>query len=261
MQPEFLAIAIAAGFLSGIINTLAGSGSVFTLPVLLYLGLPAHIANGTNRVGILAQTFVGGWMLYVKGGLKFKNDIKHILPTVIGSGLGAWTATEVGEEYLRYTIGGVMLLLLVVTWFRYGDFIRESDKPLSRLKELGGYPLMFVIGFYGGFIQLGVGIFTLAALVLFLNFTLKHANALKNMMNFFLTLPAFCVFAIKGHIMWEVGAVVAVGQTAGAFVAARYAIKSESAQVWIRRLLVLMMLVTASELFGLLSLLRKLLFT
>jgi len=52
MQPEFLAISIAAGFLSGIINTLAGSGSVFTLPVLLYLGLPAHIANGTNRVGI-----------------------------------------------------------------------------------------------------------------------------------------------------------------------------------------------------------------
>ena len=87
MQPEFLAISIAAGFLSGIINTLAGSGSVFTLPVLLYLGLPAHIANGTDRVGILAQTFVGGWMLYVKGGLKFKNDIKHILPTVIGSGL------------------------------------------------------------------------------------------------------------------------------------------------------------------------------
>ena len=190
-----------------------------------------------------------------------QHDIKHILPTVIGSGLGAWTATEVGEEYLRYTIGGVMLLLLVVTWFRYGDFIRESDKPLSRLKELGGYPLLFVIGFYGGFIQLGVGIFTLAALVLFLNFTLKHANALKNMMNFFLTLPAFCVFAIKGHIMWEVGAVVAVGQTAGAFVAARYAIKSESAQVWIRRLLVLMMLVTASELFGLLSFLRNLLFT
>ncbi|MFM7822826.1 MAG: sulfite exporter TauE/SafE family protein [Bacteroidota bacterium] len=261
MQPEFLAIAIAAGFLSGIINTLAGSGSVFTLPLLLYLGLPAHIANGTNRVGILAQTFVGGWMLYVKGGLKFKNDIRHILPTVIGSALGAWTATEVGEEYLRYTIGGVMLLLLVVTWFRYGDFIRESDKPLSRLKELGGYPLLFIIGFYGGFIQLGVGIFTLAALVLFLNFTLKHANALKNMMNFFLTLPAFCVFAIKGHIMWEVGAVVAVGQTAGAFVAARYAIKSESAQIWIRRLLVLMMLVTASELFGLLPLLRKLLFS
>ncbi|MFM7902689.1 MAG: hypothetical protein ACKPAD_11975, partial [Bacteroidota bacterium] len=69
------------------------------------------------------------------------------------------------------------------------------------------------------------------------------------------------VFAIKGHIMWEVGAVVAVGQTAGAFVAARYAIKSESAQIWIRRLLVLMMLVTASELFGLLPLLRKLLFS
>ena len=260
MPLEYLFIAIAAGFMSGIINTLAGSGSVFTLPVLLFMGLPAHIANGTNRVGILAQTFVGGWMLYVKGGLNIRSDVKHILPTVIGSALGAWTATEVHEDYLRYTIGGVMLLLLAVTWFRYGDFIRESEKPLTKIRELGGYPLLFVIGFYGGFIQLGVGIFTLAALVLFLNFTLKHANALKNMMNFFLTLPAFCVFAIKGHIMWEVGAVIAIGQTTGAYVAARFAIHSDVAQLWIRRLLVVMMVVTAGELFGWFPYLRELLF-
>lgn len=253
MQPEHLAIAIAAGFMSGVINTLAGSGSVFTLPVLLFLGLPPHMANGTNRVGILLQTFVGSWMLYFKGGLRFSGDIKYVLPTMAGSLLGAWLAVDIDEQYLKWTIAVVMLMLLVITLFRYGDLLRESDAPLNKIKELGGYPLLFIIGAYGGFIQLGVGIFTLAALVLFLNMTLKHANALKNMMNFCLTLPAFLVFAINGQVDWKLGAIIAFGQVIGAFVAARYANKSDMAQLWIRRLLIAMMVLTSAQLFGLID--------
>ncbi len=250
MQPEYLAIAIAAGFMSGVINTLAGSGSVFTLPVLLFIGLPAHVANGTNRVGILLQTLVGCVMLYVKGGMRLKNDLKHILPTVMGSAFGAWLAVDIEKDYLELTIAIVMLALLVITLFRYSEMLRETDAPLSKLREIGGYPLLFVIGAYGGFIQLGVGIFTLAALVLFLNMTMKHANALKNMMNFFLTVPAFLIFAWNGQIVWEIGLVVAFGQAIGAFVAARYALKSDAAQIWIRRLLIVMMVVTSAKLFG-----------
>lgn len=250
MQPEYLAIAIAAGFMSGVINTLAGSGSVFTLPVLLFIGLPAHVANGTNRVGILLQTLVGSVMLYVKGGMRLKNDLKHILPTVMGSAFGAWLAVDIEKDYLELTIAIVMLALLVITLFRYSEMLRETDAPLSKLREIGGYPLLFVIGAYGGFIQLGVGIFTLAALVLFLNMTMKHANALKNMMNFFLTVPAFLIFAWNGQIVWEIGLVVAFGQAIGAFVAARYALKSDAAQIWIRRLLIVMMVVTSAKLFG-----------
>jgi len=250
MQPKYLAIAIAAGFMSGVINTLAGSGSVFTLPVLLFIGLPAHVANGTNRVGILLQTLVGSVMLYVKGGMRLKNDLKHILPTVMGSAFGAWLAVDIEKDYLELTIAIVMLALLVITLFRYSEMLRETDAPLSKLREIGGYPLLFVIGAYGGFIQLGVGIFTLAALVLFLNMTMKHANALKNMMNFFLTVPAFLIFAWNGQIVWEIGLVVAFGQAIGAFVAARYALKSDAAQIWIRRLLIVMMVVTSAKLFG-----------
>jgi len=251
MQPEHLALAIAAGFMSGVINTLAGSGSVFTLPVLLFMGLPPHIANGTNRVGILLQTFVGSVMLYAKGGSRFKKDIKYIIPTVLGSAFGAWIAIDIDKEYLEMTIAIVMLVLLMVTLSRYSDMLRETDAPLTTLRQIGGYPLLFIIGAYGGFIQLGVGIFTLAALVLFLNMTLRHANALKNMMNFFLTVPAFLIFAWNGQIIWEVGLVIAVGQAAGAFVAARYALQSTTAHVWIRRLLVVMMVATAVKLFGL----------
>jgi uncharacterized membrane protein YfcA len=83
-----------------------------------------------------------------------------------------------------------------------------------------------------------------------LNLTFQHANALKNIMNFFLTLPAFLIFAWKGHIVWEVGAVVAIGQTIGAWVAARYATENKSASLWIRRLLVVMTLFTALKLLN-----------
>lgn len=258
MEISQIALALAAGFIAGIINTLAGSGSLFTLPFLLFMGLSAHHANGTNRVGILAQTLVGAITLYRRGNVKLGNDVYYILPTVAGSALGAFIAVGINEEALRLTIGVVMLALLVVILSRYNELLRPSDVPMTAAKRMASWPLLFAVGVYGGFIQLGVGIFTLAVLLLVMNFTFQHANALKNIMNFFLTLPAFLIFAWNGHIVWEIGAVIAVGQTIGAWVAARYAAESQSAAVWIRRLLVVMILVTSAELFGLFEVIKNL---
>ncbi len=250
METSHYFIAIAAGFIAGIVNTLAGSGSVFTLPVLLFIGLSPHHANGTNRIGILTQTLVGAITLYRRGNVKIGNDFYYIIPTVLGSFVGAGIAVGIDEEILRITIGIVMLLLLVIILARYNELLRPSDGIISPLKKVAAYPLLFIIGIYGGFIQLGVGIFTLAALLLVLNYTFQHANALKNIMNFFLTLPAFLIFAYNGHIVWEIGLVVAAGQTVGAWVAARYAAGNKQAEIWIRRLLVVMTLFSAMELFG-----------
>ena len=254
-----MAIAMGAGFLAGIINTLAGSGSLFTLPVLLFLGLSPHHANGTNRVGILAQTLVGAITLYKRGNVRLGDDAYYILPTVAGSTLGAFIAVGIHEEFLRLTIGVVMLALLIIMLTRYNELLRPSDVPMTSSRRLASYPLLFIVGVYGGFIQLGVGIFTLAVLLLVMNFTFQHANALKNIMNFFLTLPAFLIFAWNGHIVWEIGAVIAIGQTIGAWVAARYAAENKAASLWIRRLLIVMTVVTSAELFGVLDWIQKML--
>ena len=250
MEPFHYVLALAAGFFAGIINTLAGSGSLFTLPFLLFIGLPAHHANGTNRVGILTQTLMGALTLYRKGHFKSRNDAIYIIPTVAGSVLGAFIAIAISEETMRMAIGIVMLLLLGVLLVNYRKLLTISDEPVSQSKRIAAFPVLFVIGMYGGFIQLGVGIFTLAALLLMLNMTFQHANALKNIMNFFLTLPAFLIFAWKGHIVWEVGVVVAAGQTLGAWVAARFATENENASRWIRRLLVVMTFFTALKLLN-----------
>ena len=248
MELSHYIIAILAGFIAGIINTLAGSGSLFTLPALLFLGLSPHMANGTNRVGILTQTFVGALTLYRKGNIKINRDGWYFIPTVVGSAVGAFIAIGIPEETMRFIIGVVMLLLLGVLLFNYSSLLRPSDEPVTRAKQIAAYPLLFVIGMYGGFIQLGVGIFTLAALLLVLNMTFQHANALKNSMNFFLTLPAFLIFAYNGQINWEIGAVVAIGQTFGAWVAARFAVENQKAGIWIRRLLVVMTVFSALKL-------------
>jgi uncharacterized protein len=249
-------LAITAGFCAGIINTLAGSGSLFTLPVLLFLGLPAHIANGTNRVGILTQTLVGSLTLYRRGGKKIGANAIYIIPTVLGSATGALIAVSIPEKALRITIGIVMLLLLIIMLLKYSDLLREVDGQVTKAKKIYSFPLLFIIGVYGGFIQLGVGIFTLAALLLVLNLTFLNANTLKNVMNFFLTLPALIIFAYHDQVNWKLGCIIAIGQTAGAWVAARFASGNEKANIWIRRLLIVMTIYTSLELFGILDWIR-----
>lgn len=250
LETWHIILAITAGFFAGVINTLAGSGSLFTLPVLLFLGLPANIANGTNRVGILTQTFVGAITLYRNGNYRLGKDVYYIIPTILGSITGALIATWIDEGTLRLIIGIVMLMLLVIILMNYSSLLREIDEPVSGAKKFWSYPLLFIIGAYGGFIQLGVGIFTLAALLLVLNFTFQHGNALKNIMNFWLTVPAFLIFAYNDQINWELGCTIAAGQTFGAWVAAKYASQNKSASIWIRRLLVVMTLISALKLFN-----------
>jgi len=249
MEPLHYLIAIGAGFVAGILNTLAGSGSLITLPFFLFLGLPAHVANGTNRVGILTQTFAAAITLYRRGKINLGKDVYFIIPTVLGSIVGAMIAVRIPEDAMRITIGVVMVLLLLIFIFRYEALLQPGNSPVTKLKLISAHILLFIIGIYGGFIQLGLGIFTLSALLLVLNYSFHHANVLKSIMNFFLTLPAFLIFAWNDQINWKIGAIVAIGQTAGAWVAARFSTDNKSADVWIKRLLIVMTFVSALKLF------------
>ncbi len=212
------------------------------------MGLPAQIANGTNRVGILLQTLVGASRLYRKSDNNLKQDLRYILPCAAGSAVGALIAVSISEDAMRITIGVVMLLLLFVLLSNYNSLLKENDQPIPAHRKNTGMLLLFIIGIYGGFIQLGVGIFLLSLLLLYLQFTFKHANALKNSINFFLTVPAFIIFAINDQINWELGGILAIGQMSGAWVASGFAAENKQANLWIRRLLVAMTLFSALKL-------------
>jgi uncharacterized membrane protein YfcA len=216
---------VVAGFIAGFVNTLAGSGSLVTLPALIFLGLPAGLANGTNRVAILLQNLVavsrfhGFRVLEVRGGLLLA------VPAVVGSIVGARIAVALDEEMLRRTIGVLMLAMAGVILLRPRRWLEgraSSDRlPPAWLTAAA----LFVVGVYGGFIQAGVGIFLLACLVLASGFDLVRANAVKVLIVLCFTVFALIVFVRHGQVDWGTGLVLGAGNMAGAWAATHVALR------------------------------------
>lgn len=247
---------IVAGFGCGFVNTLAGSGSLITLPLLIFLGLPANVANGTNRVGILLQNLVsvGSFqrqaMLDVHGGLWLST------PAILGSLIGAQIAVNLDEQMMRRTIGALMIMMLIVMLARPKRWREGQLKTLEQRPGWGQLLLFFVIGIYGGFIQAGVGIFLLAGLVLGIGYDLIRANAIKVLIIFSFTLFALAVFVLNGQVWWGVGFLLALGNALGGWTAAWLAIKRGA--VFVQWLLMLVIVVSAADLLGLFDLIGQL---
>ena len=220
---HYLAL-VAAGFGAGYVNTLAGSGSLLTLPLLIFLGLPAPVANGTNRVAILLQNVVGVSSFHRRKVLDLRSGLWLALPAVLGSIVGARIAVEIDERTLRVTIGILMLVMAVVILVRPKRWLAgRPDRHQGRPSALQ-FAVFFAVGAYGGFIQAGVGIFLLAALVLGAGFDLVRANAVKVFVVLCFTLFALGVFVAHDQVRWDLGLVLAAGNMAGAWVAARMAV-------------------------------------
>lgn len=242
LTPTMLIVAILGGIIAGIINTLAGSGSLVTLPILVFLGLPAHIANGTNRVGILIQSAVGVATFKKQGALDLQGTGWYLVPALIGASIGALVATDIGEAATNLTIGVLMVLMFVLTLIEPKKWLREASE-----RERGRPPiwllLVFVlIGFHGGFLQAGVGVTLLVGLVLGAGFSLVEANGVKMMIAFCFSGVALVLFGSKGMVHWPFGLLMAVGQALGAWIAARYLSSKPSAAIWVRRLLLVVIL-------------------
>jgi uncharacterized membrane protein YfcA len=219
-----LAAVPVIGFVAGFINTLAGSGSLLTLPLLILLGLPANVANGTNRVGVLLQNVVAVATFRQRGALPLTGSWKLIVPSVVGAIVGAQLAVDLDEALLRQTIGVLMLVLIAVMLLKPERWIAAHAAPREP-RLLVEVPLFFAIGIYGGFIQVSVGLFLLAGLVLGAGYNLVGANALKNLIVLVFTAAALVVFVLNDQVQWTLGLLLGAGQAVGAWVAARFAVQ------------------------------------
>jgi uncharacterized protein len=223
---EYIILVFLVGIITGIINTLAGSGSLISLPVLMFIGLPPHIANGTNRIGIFFQNLVSTWTFRRQKVLDIKMGIKVALPSIMGAIAGAFIVLELNERLVEIIVALVLLIMLIPLYFNADRWI--SGIPRHEAHH-DGYPLIqfvifFCIGAYGGFIQAGVGIFLLSALVLHSGYDLVKANALKVFINLIFTPFALMVFLIKGQVDFPAGLTLAAGNSAGAYIAGRIAV-------------------------------------
>jgi len=224
MEWYIIIAVIGVGFIAGFINTLAGSGSLLTLPLLMFLGLPANVANGTNRIAILLQNIVGITSFKQQRVLSFKEGLMIGIPAAAGSLVGARIAVNMNDEIMSKAIGGLLVFMLLLIILKPDRWIKD---------QAGGQPVVkwfqviifFAIGIYGGFIQAGVGFFLLAGLVLGTGHELVKANALKVFIVFLYTPFALAIFILNDQVDWKLGLILAIGNMLGAFVGARVAVK------------------------------------
>lgn len=222
-DPWLLAILAVAGVAAGFINTMAGGGSLLTLPALMLLGLPPDIANGSNRLSVLTQSLSGVWLFNREGKLDKRAIGPVLAPTIIGSLLGAATASMAPTWILKPVMLGIMVvvaLLMALTKPRPIDEHSEPKKP-GWSAWLG----LFGAGLYGGFIQAGVGFVLLAVLSTALAFDLVRANALKLVCTTVFGVVALGVFTVSGQIAWAPAAALAVTTVIGSQLGVRFALK------------------------------------
>jgi uncharacterized membrane protein YfcA len=246
-DPIFLASTILAGMLAGAVNTLSGGGSYLVLPMLLGLGLDGHTANATNRVGVLIQNLVGIGTFVREKRFPAPSLKRFALPALLGAIAGASLAVRLDPRTFDVALGALMLLMFGLVLARPERFLREP-KPANDSRPRTVF-FMFLVGVHGGFIQAGVGILLLAVLVLDVGLDLVRANAAKLALVLIMTAPALIVFGVADQVDWNLGVLLAIGQSFGAFAAARFASRKADADVWIRRLLLVVLPATTVKLW------------
>ena len=247
---------VVAGFVAGVINTLAGSGSLVTLPILIFAGLPANVANGTNRIGVFFQNLTAARTFHRENTMDIKGVIYLGIPAVIGSLIGAQIAVNLNEQIMRTTIGILMVLLLIIIIVRPNQWLEGTLEVIDRIPKWWQFFIFFIIGIYGGFIQAGVGIFLLSGLVLSMGYDLVRANAVKVGIILLFTISAMVIFLTNNQINFVYGFIVAIGQIIGGWVGAKVAV--ERGAKWVRRLLIAVIIVSSLNLLGILDLIADL---
>jgi len=224
MEWYYYILIVIVGVFCGFLNTLAGSGSIISLAMLMFMGLPANVANGTNRIAILMQNIVGVSSFKKQKVFSFKEGIWLALPAIVGSVIGAGLAVEINEDMMQKTIGGLLIFLFFIVLYKPDAWVKGQAGLIRSKPNIIQIVIFFFIGLYGGFIQAGVGFFLLSGLVLGAGFDLVKANAIKVFIVLLYTPFALGVFVMNGQVDYKIGLILAAGNMIGAYIAANFAV-------------------------------------
>ncbi|PKL15336.1 MAG: integrase [Spirochaetae bacterium HGW-Spirochaetae-6] len=221
------------GVFAGFINLLAGGGSLLTLPFLiLFIGLDPALANGTNRLGLAFGALTGIKNFKDKGFFDLSIGLQIGIPAIFGAILGSLFAIEVSGALFKKILAAVMVFMLYfIVKGSKNDHSHHLETP-GRLKKLIIILTFFAVGFYGGFIQIGIGFIIMFALSLLFETSLIRINSLKVFLVFTYMLFSLGVFILHQKVHWGYGAVLALGNGTGTYLATHLAIKKGSN--WVR---------------------------
>lgn len=243
-----IVLLIISGVMVGFINTLAGGGSIISLSVLIFFGLPATVANGTNRIAISLQTLIATGSFKQQKVLDHKKGLILAIPAVIGSILGAKIAADINEVIFERAMAVIIIIMLFFILYKPQRWLIGKEDLIREKIKVWQVILFFFIGVYGGFIHIGVGYLLLGGIVLGVGYDLVKANAIKVLIVLLYTPFALFVFIINGQVDYKLGFILAIGNVIGAFVASRMAV-SWGAN-FVRWVMVVIVLFTSAHLFG-----------
>ena len=215
-----IGVLIVAGFAAGLVNVMAGGGSIITVPIMMFLGVPGPVANGTNRITIVAHN-AAAIATYLKHGvphakLCFTLTVVAIPPAIFG----AYLSTMLNNEQFAWMLAGVMVAVLLLMQGQ-GSGSNGSESPAQPKNMIAGHLLMAVAGFWGGFIQIGMGFVVLPIMHRVMGLSLVDTNILKVFIIFVYTLLTIVVFATTSEVLWLIGLIAALGNIVGGYAGAK----------------------------------------
>ena len=215
---------IVVGFAVGFINTVAGGGTLLSLPVLIFLGLPPNVANGTNRVAIVIQTAFATAGFKSKGVTTFPFNAYLGASALLGAIIGASIAVDIDGAVFNKILAVIMIAVILIIVFKPKINLKDVHERLTGKYLWLGMLAFFFFGIYGGFINAGLGFIIILFLHFFNHMSLVRANATKVAVVCIYTLSALVVFILNDKVNWAVGFVLAIGNAIGAWIASRVSV-------------------------------------
>jgi len=244
-------ILICSGIIVGFINTLAGGGTVVSLSVFMFLGLPPMVANGTNRIGIVFQNMTAVAYFQKNKLIDWHKIFRFAIPIILGTLVGAIIAGFLSNELFRHIFAGVVILFGISMIVNPDRYIHERTDLVNRKISPFQYLIFFFLGIYGGFVHVGIGYLLLAVLVLSNGYDLLKANVLKNVFVLLYVPFSLFIYAWQGNVYWSFGLIHAIGNIIGAGLAARLAVKKGAP--FIRYIVLALVGVVILQLLGMLT--------
>jgi len=242
MQIADILISLLGGFTAGFLNALAGFGSVITLAIYMdIMNIPGHIANGTNRVNILASSSISAVTFQRNGLLDFDRGKRIILLVLLGALAGVVMAVNIDADQFKSAYKYILIPILAILLIKPRRFISPDQSKPDSNPWLTGI-IYFLFGVYAGFIQVGFGVVFLLVVIIMDKYDLIKANALKVAIVAIYTVFVLAIFHFRGLVRWEAGLILASGQGLGGYLAARYASKMEGANKFAYYLIVIIVI-------------------
>ncbi len=237
---------IACGVVAGFFNVAAAGGSLLTLPMLIFLGVPPLVANATNRVALVVQNVVSVSTYASKDLLSVRYSLMLGVSSTLGALVGAYIVVDLSDVFINRLLSVMMLVALVL--ISVVPTKAHCVVAFENIKHKGlGVLLFFFIGIYGGLLHAGVGFIIVLVLVRINGLSLLTANSIKVSVALIYMIPVLFVFISKGLIDWKIALFLSIGNAFGGWLGSTFSIKK--GEVWIKRILIVALVILSISLW------------